>query len=83
MRPCLPRIGNPLALLHDAYMLLESAQGIVYPMRDTLEPSLCVDPRALTLALKGAETPMEMSADSIEAARVHFEEIGKSWIASH
>ena len=76
-------IGNPLALLDDAYMLLESAHGVVQLMRDALQLSPCVDTRALTLALKGVETLMEMSAGSTEAAHVRFAEIGDGWIASH
>jgi hypothetical protein len=76
-------IGSPLALLDDSYMLLESAHGIVQLMRDALQLSPCVDARALTLALKGVETLMEMSAGSTEAAHVRFEEMGDGWIASH
>ncbi|GFZ96634.1 hypothetical protein [Dyella caseinilytica] len=74
-------VGNPLALLDDAYMLLESAQGIVHLVRDALQLSPYVDPRAMTLALKGVETLMEMSAGSTEATHVRFEEIGEGWIA--
>jgi hypothetical protein len=76
-------IGNALALLDDSYILLERAQGIVQLMRDALQLSPCVDTRALTLALKGVETLMEMSAGSTEAAHVRFEEIGDGWIANH
>jgi hypothetical protein len=52
-------------------------------MRDALQLSPCVDTRSLTLALKAAETLMEMSAGSAEAAHVRFEEIGDGWVASH
>jgi hypothetical protein len=69
--------------LDDSYILLERAQGIVQLMRDALQLSPCVDTRALTLALKGVETLMEMSAGSTEAAHVRSEEIGDGWIASH
>ena len=79
-------IGNPLALMDDAYTLLERverAHGIVQLMREALQLSPCVDTRSLMLALKGVETLMEMSAGSTEAAHVRFEEIGNGWIASH
>jgi hypothetical protein len=87
-------IGNPLALMDDAYTLLERAHGIVQLMRDALQLSPCVDTRALMLALKGVETLMEMSvetlmemssknAGSTEAAHVRFVEIGDGWVASH
>ncbi len=69
--------------MDDSYILLERAQGIVQLMRDALQLSPCVDTRALTLALKGVEALMEMSAGSTEAAHVRFEEIGDGWIASH
>jgi hypothetical protein len=76
-------VGNPLALLDDAYTLLESAHGIVHLTRDALQLSPCVDTRVTTLALKGVETLMEMSAGSTEAAHLRFEEIGHGWIAGH
>jgi hypothetical protein len=75
-------IGNPLALLDDSYMLLERAQGIVQLMREALQLSPCVEPRALTLALKAVETLMEMSAGCAEEAHVRLEQIGDNWIAS-
>jgi hypothetical protein len=75
-------LGSPLALLDDAYILLESAQGIVHLMRDALQLSPCMDARAMTLALRGVETLMDMSAGSTEAAHVRFEEIGDGWAVS-
>lgn len=76
-------IGNPLALLDDAYTLLERAHGIVHIMRDALQLSPCVDTRALALALKAVETLMEMSGGSTEAAHVRFIEIGDGWVTRH
>jgi hypothetical protein len=76
-------IGNPLALLDDSYMLLESAHGVVQLMREALQLSPCVDTRSLTFALKAVETLMEMSAGSAEEAHVCLEQIGDNWIASH
>ncbi|GLQ46527.1 hypothetical protein GCM10007862_15780 [Dyella lipolytica] len=76
-------VGSPLDLLSDSYMLLESAHGIVHLMRNALQLSPCVDARSLTLALKGVETLMEMSAGSTEAAHVRFEQIGDGWVTGH
>lgn len=52
-------------------------------MRNALQLSPCVDTRSLTLALKGVETLMEMSAGSTEAAHVRFEQIGDGWVTGH
>lgn len=75
-------IGNPLTLLDDSYLLLERAHGIVQLMREALQLSPCIDVHALTLALKGVETLMEMSAGSAEEAHVRLAQIGDGWVAS-
>ncbi|GLQ47826.1 hypothetical protein GCM10007862_28770 [Dyella lipolytica] len=76
-------VGSPLALLDDAYMLLERAHGVVHMMRGAIQLSPCVDMRSLALAMQAVETLMEMSAGSTEAAHVRFEQIGDSWITGH
>lgn len=78
---CPAPIGNPLALLDDSCMLLERAHGIVQLMREALQLSPCVDPHALTLALKAVETLMEMSLGSAEEAHVRFEKIDERSVA--
>jgi hypothetical protein len=75
-------IGNPLALLDDAQILMERAHGVVRVMREALQLSACVDKDALAHSLKAAETLMEMASGSAEEAHVRFITIGDAWIGS-
>ena len=74
--------GDPLALLDDAYTLLERAHGVVHLMREAIQLSPYVNMRSMALALQAVETLMEMSAGSTEAAHVRFEAINAGWVAS-
>lgn len=73
-------VGNPLALLDDAYLLQERAHGMVNIMREAIQLSPCVNMRSLAHALQAVEILMQMSAGSTEAAHVRFEQIGDAWV---
>jgi hypothetical protein len=75
-------IGNPLALLDDAQMLLERAHGVVQLMREAMQLSPYIDKDALIESMKAVETLMEMGAASAEEAHVRFITIGDAWIGN-
>lgn len=65
--------GNPFALLEDATLLLEQAQGIVHVMRQVLQLSPYVNREAMVLAMQAVTVLMDMSAGSTEAAHVRLD----------
>jgi hypothetical protein len=73
-------IGNPLALLNDAQMLMKSAHAVAFLTRDLILLTSNTHKQQLMLALQAVETLTGMAEGCIRVAQVRFVEMGDAWL---